>query len=227
MKEDLRKQIVERIEENLSEKEKLGLLKEEIKQLEQQERIKHYNDVKNQIKKIEDSQKWFELRESEKKIYANSDEKMINLEFSWAVMSCDKNKRIPMKCDHDIWMYRRSHHEKSHYLPYPYDDYTIEYDNKNESGDTFKYNEYLCLDCGKTVKTSDWSDFENNNFVLKNTNKDYLGWYYYYNLYCQLLYKYNAEEAQEKLIEQFNKDKCNNGVLEFKKVKTLKRAKGE
>ena len=80
----------------------------------------------------------------------------------------------------------------------------------------FKYNAYICLECGKNVEIKDWESFEKSHFVLKNRDK-YIYVFEYISLYYQYLYTMTAKEAQENVIQMFNIEKSKS------KAKTLQK----
>ena len=84
----------------------------------------------------------------------------------------------------------------------------------NETNEKFEFNRYMCLECGKSVKVSNWQDFESKHYVLKNYDKHH-DCTYYRNLYYQYLYKLSIEKSKNHIIDEFNKDK------ELSKIKKL------
>jgi len=73
---------------------------------------------------------------------------------------------------------------------------------------TFSYNKYICLECREEIMISEmnWKKFEDSNVVLKNNN--YVNIEYYQDLYYQLLYNnYDFTEAQNIVVNEFNKNK--------------------
>lgn len=104
-------------------------------------------------------------------------------------------------CNHEIWIYSGSYClDKEHdcgkkdlYLGYDEDD------------NNFHHNEYTCLECGKKEEISNWKDFEEKEFILKN--KDNINPEKYMQLYYQLLCERKPCIAQRIVVDEFNKNK--------------------
>lgn len=198
MKEQERKEVVSRIEKSIEEKESLKAKYEQLKQLSNTEVVKQYLKLLQDIDCIE-------------KRYQKLDtlEKIISDEFRTILRYRNTIDLYP--CKHDIWLYDGSYyllkdqlHEHDH-LCREYSE-TITCDKHIDY--SFKYNRYICLECGEKIETKDWEKFEKSHFVLKNQNKETnLGKDYYINLYYQLLYSNDIESAQKGVIEEFNKNK--------------------
>lgn len=112
-------------------------------------------------------------------------------------------------CRHDIWFYSGSFGLDSD----PYTRRNYHFLCGTEISVDFAYNSYVCLDCGKTIETFNWEEFENSHFVLKD--RDDLDFYKYKRFYFRLLLEYSVDDAKDKVILEFNKKK--NKKLEKRK----------
>lgn len=202
MKETERREVVRRIQNDISEKNELKTKYEELKQLSENPIVIRYLKLLDDIKAKEEKLQVFD-----------SEEKMINLEFTWAFES-RINGQDMSSCYHGVWLYEGSYYLSAnrrleHYHPCRTHD---------ENHPEFWYNRYVCLECGKKHETKNWEKFEDDHFVLKNQKADdNLGVSYYRNLYYQLLYGNTVATAQQKVIEEFYKN------LEADKQKALKK----
>lgn len=107
-----------------------------------------------------------------------------------------EHDKIP--CAHSIWLYNGSYgllddkFNDKHHLRY-----------NTENCFSFQFNEYVCLECGKTIHEKNWKNFENINFVLKNPTdvnpKKYRDYYY------TLLQTITSGSAKNEIIREFNK----------------------
>ena len=201
MTEEKRKEIIKKIniEENNNKKlrKKLMAKKEELQELLNDTKIKYYLELVKSIKDLEKNKDSFD--------------RPIDNIITYNFLSSFKEE-----CLHDIWIYDGSYYEDW------VDDYYCEHSHiykcefKYENHEDFIYNIYYCLGCGKQVHIEDWEEFEETHFVLKN-RKDENDFKYYQELYYKLLYEMSCEEAKEKVIDEFNKNKEKN--------KTRKRTK--
>ena len=200
MTEQERKIVIKRIEDDLADVELLKSKEKRKEELEQKPEVKEYLENLEQIKKLNDKLNVF-----------NNEEDMIKYEFIWAFQSRIKGKDFS-KCPHDIWLYTGSYNliidprgEHNHY--------NLVFD---ETAKNFDYNEYCCLECGKTVQEKNWQEFEKNHLVLKN--RDYRFGDEYSNKYFKLLYEKNSiEEAQKEIINSFYEKKAAIQILRLKK----------
>jgi len=190
MNEKDRRIVVKRVKKNIQDTETLKLKTNELEQLSQNEIIIKYLELKQEVITLKNRIKGF-----------NGDtEEMIKLEFNWAFASPHLEKYLG-RCEHinNIWIYCGS------YEIYQ-DDYS-EHDRecrvKSETDCCFKYNKYACLECGKIIKTSNWQEFEESHFVLKDINITN-AYEYRYHFY-QLLYRHTIDKSKELIIKEFNK----------------------
>lgn len=212
MKEQERLEVIKRIESNISEKESLKSKYEQLQQLLNDPKVKKYFELLENTKNIEKKYEGVESLED-----------FIEYEFS-KIFGCARGIHMDVyPCKHDIWLYEGSYHSVCYG---PWDD-DHEYRTFSETSvweyadSSFLHNEYICLECHKRVETKDWQNFENSHFVLKNKNENNdLGVSYYLDLYYQLLFKNEIEQAQKMLIEEFEKNKEKQT---FKVLKNQKR----
>lgn len=185
MTEQERLLVVERINKD---KNNIELRKEKNNKKEELEQLK---EVKEYLETIE------EIKELNNKLSLfDTEEKMIDLEFTWAFRSRIKAGKIK-PCKHEIWMYKGSYTTKEDY--YSEHDYICLVDD--ESSKDFEFNEYICLECGKTLKVENWNGFEKDNFVLKN--REDIDYEKYINLYYQSLYTNTVSESRKIVVEEF------------------------
>jgi len=112
-------------------------------------------------------------------------------------------------CNHKVWLYNGSYYK---YTNFKNEEDYMRYNQEDLSNNTYKfsYNKYVCLECREEIKISksDWEQFENTHLVLKRN--DYIDISYYQNLYYQLLYSnYKFSDAKQIIIDEFNKDNKN------------------
>lgn len=199
MKEKDRQLIVERIQNDIEERKLLQEKYNKLQNLLMDPQVLAYISLSEDIKKIERRQS----------IFKNSLKETINIEFNRALNNRTKDKQIS-PCNHDIWLYQGSCYMESNLWC------DCEYESlvANETNEKFEFNRYMCLECGKSVKVSNWQDFESKHYVLKNYDKHH-DCTYYRNLYYQYLYKLSIEKSKNHIIDEFNKDK------ELSKIKKL------
>lgn len=186
MTEQDRQIVIKRIEEDIKNLELRKELLKRKKILEQDEKVKEYSYIINEMFNLD-----------KKLSHITSKEDAINLEFIWAFKSRIDDENIS-PCNHPIWMYTGAYAE-------------IYYDNvgyyntpcDNEESENFLHNEYICLECGEIIRVSNWEEFEQNHTVLKNIED--IDIEKYMKLYYQLLYTHTIEESQGLIIEEFNK----------------------
>lgn len=202
MKEIERQEVVRRIQNDIQEQDELRKQYEQLQEMAANPAVVKYLQLIEDIESKENHQQFFD-----------SEEKMINLEFTWAFESRIKGEDMS-PCYHGVWLY-----EGSYYLSIDSrGEHDHEFKTNDENHPEFCYNRYVCLECGKKVETKNWEKFEDDHFVLKNQNADdNLGASYYRNLYYQLLYEHTVETAQQKVIEKFYKN------LEVDEQKALKK----
>ena len=148
MKEVERLQVVSRIKRNIFNMNAIKKTNSKIKKLTKDEKVAEYIKLKEELELLKDRQRMF----------TKSDKRIIESEFAISFQT--------QECNHEIWIYTGS--------------YKIAYDSKskygyslicdNEDSEDFKYNKYVCLECGREVIIENWQDFENSNHVLKNRN---------------------------------------------------------
>ena len=200
MKEYQRQHAIFEIAKKINEKKSLSAKMRELEELKKDPAVVKYLNLLEEIRIIEGKYKFY-----------NTEEKIIEYTFKNLINE-------DYKCHHEIWLYKGSC-----YLSI---DFRCEHDHlvtkldENlpvKKGDfEFKYNSYVCLECGEQINTKDWQCFENNHFVLKNQN-EYINVSDYVSLYYQTLYNKGVKEAQETVIRTFNIDKAKG------KTKTLKK----
>jgi len=199
MKEYQREYAVREIVKKINAKKSLKTKKTQLEELKKNQFVIQYLKLLDEIENLE-------------KTYSNynSEEKII--EYVFANLISDD-----FKCHHEIWLY-----EGSYYLSI--DNLTHEHDHLCRKADEtlpvkegefeFKYNRYICLECGEKLETNDWQSFEKSHIVLKDQNEN-INIKGYISLYYQTLYDKSVKEAQETVIRAFNMEKA--------KAKTLKR----
>lgn len=194
MKEEKRKKIIKKI--NIEEKnnkelrKKLQAKKEELQELLNDTKIKYYLELVKSIKDLEKNKDSF-------------DRPIDN------IITCNFLSSFKEECLHDIWICEGSYYEI--WDSYFEHTHIHKCEFKYENHEDFIYNIYYCLGCGKQVHIEDWEEFEETHFVLKN-RKDENDFKYYQELYYKLLYEMSCEEAKEKVIDEFNKNKEKNKI---------------
>lgn len=191
MKEKDRQLIVERIQKDIEERKLLQEKYNKLQNLLMDPQVLAYISLSEDIKKIERRQS----------IFKNSLKETINIEFNKALNNNIKDKKIS-PCNHETWIYQGSFSIENDLW------YDCEYELlvENETDKEFKFNRYMCLECGKSIKVPDWQKFESNHHILKNYNKNH-DCTYYRNQYYQSLYNFSVEESKKHIIDEFNKDK--------------------
>jgi len=185
MKENERRIVVKRVKEELKKSELLETKSKELEELSENEIIKKYLSLKEEVEKLQ-----YHI-----KIY-NNIEDVIDSKFKWAFITRPKDDKFT-PCEHEIWIYEGSYWE----FHDDYDDY--EFSLEDEQSYKFCYNKYFCLECGKTVKIPNWQEFEKNHFVLKDRNNKRE--YSLRKKYYQLLFNHTVNKSQEIFIKEFNK----------------------
>ncbi len=102
-------------------------------------------------------------------------------------------------CNHDIWVYIGSYYEVDNYER----SYSIMLPNERDK--KFEYNVYACLECNSRIRVTDYKEFEKTHFVLKR--KKCVNIYELRKLYFKYLVSMKTENANKKLIKQFEGDK--------------------
>lgn len=183
MTETERLDIIKKIKEKINKNKILEEKNKELERLLQEESVRKYLKLQDEINTLKQEQKYFTEKE----------EKIVELEFSYGI-------RKLSSCNHDIWMYAGScsiECDSSDGI----NPREVKYNTEKCSN--FEYNKYVCLECGKEIKIHDWEEFENSNFVLKANIKNINE---YRNLYYYLLFNNQVDKAQEILKEEFYKD---------------------
>lgn len=188
MTEEERLLVVERVNNDLELQKIRKQKKERREELKQNEAVREYLKISNEIGKLNKELKFFK-----------SKEEMTELEFICAFNSKIKNEGF-LPCNHEIWIYSGSFGL--------WEDPRWEHDHNfrifDESDKEFGYNEYICLECGKVIKVEDYEEFEKNNFVLKNRRD--MSVTKYQSIYYQLLYTNTVKDSQRMVIDEFNKN---------------------
>ncbi len=188
MTEETRKEIVNKINMDKNKMAYKSILEKMLQEQEKNPEVKKYLRLQSKYQELLKGQRYFD----------NSEKKIIDFEFIWALEQNDDKERA---CNHDIWLYNKSYYisidqwgEK--YLPC-----------ENETHKKFAYNSYICLECGKEIKVIDWQNFEKIHEVLKNqSKKSNRGVHHYRMLYYETLYSHSVEESKQLLREKFNLD---------------------
>lgn len=156
------------------------------------EKKKKYLEIKAEYELLSKTREVKKFLELEKKLTDNKDDdKNIDILISEAAYKVIRENN----CDHEIWVYLGSYYEV--------DDYERSYSIKlpSEKDKKFEYNLYGCLDCDKTVRVSDYEEFETTHFVLKR--KKYVNIYELKKLYLKYVTSMNLNNAKKKLIRNF------------------------
>ena len=192
MKEYQRQIAVEQISKEIKEKESLQLKYQALESLKKEPKVIEYFELMKEIEEIETK---YEHCKTNEKIIEYVFRRLMNDEF---------------KCHHEIWLYLGSYYLSIDTFTHEHDHLIRKYDENlsTTKGDfEFRYNSYICLECGKKIETEDWKKFEKDNYVLKkqNENDDIRS---YISLYYQSLYIMEQKEAQNKVIQAFNIEKA-------------------
>ena len=172
----------------LTEYDDILKLEEKLKQLEE---YKSNPIVKEYLELFEDIKELKYLKD----IYSD---KAGNVDFKQFYL---RRIHIPENsCNHDIYVYTASYSMIRD--PYYYDDkpYTVE----SEKSNNFKYNEYMCLECGKEIKVEDWENFEKEHTILKNYKYGFKLWRSAHQMYCEKLLSLSSESAKKDVIDSYN-----------------------
>ena len=138
------------------------------------------------------------------------------LNFSNELDLANVKRQEDTPCKHEIWICIGAFYEE--YNPVGGRSYLKLHNNLEQ--DNFAYNGYVCIECGRTVYTKKWQEFESKHFVLKNLYDEKTYQYYmennscyYRDLYYQLLFTNPVEVAQQKVISEFNKNMEKTKIL--------------
>lgn len=177
----------ERIEVLESLKELRRIFREREKILEEFEKLKQSNDVKEYFSlqsKIEDI---------EEKL---NDQKIFNRNFnSIAAAEFRDEWQYTIGCNHEIYIYTGSFDKKYHEVA-------------NEKSNDFDHNVYTCLDCshGEYIGKDDspsYEEFEKEHFILKSYLMNSTLFYELQNEYYNSLIDHTVEISQKKLVKLF------------------------
>lgn len=200
MKEYERLKVISKIAKNIEDMETLNKESDKLKELEEDPKVKEYINTKKRVSGLKTKLKYFK-----------SFDDIVSFEFEFAF-----HKRLDEDiepCSHDIWIYDGSYYS----FPDLFEEHPSEFRSNSERYEHFKYNKYVCLECGEAVKASSFEKFEENNLVLKNQDdKSNLGANFYRDLYYELLYNNDVEESKRQVISYFNK------MMEKGKARILK-----
>ena len=188
MTEEKRLEIVKRINKDKNKIAYKNILEQMLQEQAHKPEVKKYLSLQNEYQELLKEQQYFD----------NSEKKIIDLEFIWAL---EQNADKERACNHDIWLYNKSFYididqwgEK--YLPC-----------ENETHKKFAYNSYICLECGKEIKVINWQDFEQTHEVLKNqSKKSNRGVHHYRLFFYETLYSHTVKDSKEILRDKFNQD---------------------
>lgn len=205
MKEEDRLIVVERIKRNLEERKELEVKEERLNELKNNPLILEYLQLVKDVSRIS----------SNKRMKPNESD-LIYSEFSNEFSLANVKRQEDTPCKHEIWVCIGAFYEE--YNPVGGRSYLKLHNNLEQ--DNFAYNGYVCIECGRTVYTKKWQEFESKHFVLKNLYDERTYQYYmennscyYRDLYYQLLFTNPVEVAQQKVISEFNKNMEKTKVL--------------
>ena len=205
MKEEDRLIVVERIKRNLEERKELEVKEERLNELKNNPLILEYLQLVKDVSRIS-SNKGMKPNESD----------LIYSEFSNEFSLANVKRQEDTPCKHEIWVCIGAFYEE--YNPIGGRSYLKLHNNLEQ--DNFAYNGYVCIECGRTVYTKKWQEFESKHFVLKNLYDEKTYQYYmennscyYRDLYYQLLFTNPVEVAQQKVISEFNKNTEKTKIL--------------
>lgn len=203
MKEEERKEIINKIQTEIKEKESLESMYKRLNKLTKNPFVSKYLQLLKEINRIEENIQSYRNVISGK--IDDSLDKRIERLFNCYISS--------QSCDHKVWFYAGSYYR---YTNYKYEeDYTMkDSEHLSDSLYTFSYNEYWCLECNQKIKisNSDWKKFEDTHIVLKKQPVN-LGdiAYYYKPLYYHLLYhNYDFSDAEQIIIDEYNSNNEKN-----------------
>lgn len=188
MTEEQRKEIVKRINKDKNKIAYRSILEQMLQEQEQKTEVKKYLSLQKKYQELLKEQQFFD----------NSEKKIIDLEFIWAL---EENADKKIACNHEIWLYNKSYYISigqwgENYLPC-----------ENEYHKKFAYNSYICLECGKEIQVIDWKNFEQTHDVLKNqSKKSNRGVHHYRLFFYETLYSHTVEESKQILKAKFNLD---------------------
>lgn len=199
MTEQERRVIVERVNKSLNTLEmKVARLKR-VSELEQDAKVSEYLKLLDELKILN-----YQIQ------YMDTKEEIIRTEF-YGLFGDGKNvnpEKEQLECNHEIWIYIGSCcicKEPNVYEKYVEDEYEKE----------FKYNKYVCLECGKVVEEKDWQKFEKENYVLKN--RDDLSANKFREMYFKLLLNHTVKEAQAIVVKNFHENSTTCKLLKLTK----------
>ena len=205
MKEEDRLIVVERIKRNLEERKELEVKEERLNELKNNPLILEYLQLVKDVSRIS----------SNKRMKPNESD-LIYSEFPNEFSLANVKRQEDTPCKHEIWVCIGAFYEE--YNPVGGRSYLKLHNNLEQ--DNFAYNGYVCIECGRTVYTKKWQEFESRHFVLKNLYDEKTYQYYmennscyYRDLYYQLLFTNPVEVAQQKVISEFNKNMEKTKVL--------------
>lgn len=205
MKEEDRLIVVERIKRNLEERKELEVKEERLNELKNNPLILEYLQLVKDVSRIS----------SNKRMKPNESD-LIYSEFSNEFSLANVKRQEDTPCKHEIWVCIGAFYEE--YNPVGGRSYLKLHNNLEQ--DNFAYNGYVCIECGRTVYTKKWQEFESKQFVLKNLYDEKTYQYYmennscyYRDLYYQLLFTNPVEVAQQKVISEFNKNMEKTKIL--------------
>ena len=137
MKEKDRQLIVERIQKDIEDKKLLQKKYDRLQALSNNPQVKEYLSLLEEIK----------TKERIQNTLKKSIKETINIEFNKALNNNIKDKKIS-PCNHETWIYQGSFSIENDLW------YDCEYELlvENETDKEFKFNRYMCLECGKLIK---------------------------------------------------------------------------
>jgi len=199
MTEKERLDIIKRIEGKIKNSKLLEEKNKELERLLQEESVRKYLKLQEEIEKIKKEQRYFSTNE----------ENIVEIEF-------DYGTRKLSSCNHDIWLYEGSYSIEQNNLQ-GIDCRKVKHNT--EQCYNFEHNKYICLECGKIIEEHNWEEFESTHFVLKASNIQNIS--KYRKLYRSLLFNNQVVESQNLLIEEFYKDTGKVNACLCKKRKNL------
>lgn len=152
MKEKERLIIVKQIVSDIAQQQSLPQKEANLQDLEQNEFVRRYLELKKEIEKI------WEFKER----FSTQDD-LVKLRFGWALIDSSYYTEYNFSpCKHPVWIYQGSY---EHWA-----DPRCEHDSivscEDENAQLFHHNSYMCLECQGTIDTKDWRTFEKGHFVF-------------------------------------------------------------
>lgn len=175
MTEEDRLFYVEKITQIIEKQESLNKKNNQIKELETDEKVKEYIDLKKETERLN----------KELQVYDGSKEEVIQQTF----LSGSQH------CEHELCELLGSFFAKT---VFDGRKRIFNFRCDNEYDERFEFNYYRCIECGEDIKTNDWKKFESEHLVLNRP--DYVHLAYEYR---QLLFENTVEETKKILVNKY------------------------